>query len=264
MATPAPAHPPDRSEADQPYLDREWLAAHLRAERRSADLLGDTREALFGAQDGIVSILTVVSTLSGATSDHHVVLLGGIATTVAEIFSMAAGEYMGSRSQHQVFEAQIARERTEVAERPGESQAEVAFMLEEEGLEREQAERVAAVLATNKEVLLRTMVEKELGLSAEPDVHALRGALVLSSALGVAALVPLLPYVLLDVHTALFVSIAGSALVLFLLGVAKSRFVEAGGIRSGLEIVLLAAVAGGAGYLFGTMLPAIVKAAPFP
>lgn len=264
MATPAPAHPPGRSDADQPYLDRDWLAAHLAEERRNADLLGEIREALFGAQDGIVSILTVVSTLSGATSDHHVILLGGIATTIAEIFSMAAGEYMGSRSQHQVFEAQIARERTEVEERPGESRAEVAFMLEHEGLDRDQAERVASVLATNKEVLLRTMVEKELGLSAEPDVHALRGALVLSGALGVAALVPLLPYVFLPAHAAVAVSIAGSALALFLLGVAKSRFIEAGGIRSGLEIVLLAAVAGGAGYLFGTVLPAIVKAAPVP
>ncbi len=264
MATPAPAHPPDRPDADQPYLDRDWLAAHLGRERRNADLLGEIREALFGAQDGIVSILTVVSTLNGATSDHHIVLLGGVATTIAEIFSMAAGEYMGSRSQHQVFAAQIARERTEVEERPGEARAEVAFMLEEEGLDRDQAERVASVLATNKEVLLRTMVEKELGLSAEPDVHALRGALVLSGALGVAALVPLLPYVFLPVGVAVAGSIAGSALALFLLGVAKSRFIEAGGIRSGLEIVLLAAVAGGAGYLFGTILPAIVRAAPVP
>ncbi|MBU6423884.1 MAG: VIT1/CCC1 transporter family protein [Chloroflexota bacterium] len=264
MATPASDHPPDRAGADPPYLDRDWLAAHLHEERRSADLLGEIREGLFGAQDGIVSILTVVSTLSGATSDHHVVLLGGIATTIAEIFSMAAGEYMSSRSQRQVFEAQIARERKEVEERPGESQAEVAFMLEEEGLRRDQAERVAAVMATNKDVLLRTMVEKELGLSAEPDVHALRGAMILSAALGVAALVPLLPYMFLGVHSALLVSIAGSAVVLFLLGVAKSRFVEAGGIRSGLEIVLLAAVAGGAGYLVGTVLPSIVKAAPFP
>jgi vacuolar iron transporter family protein len=259
MATSATA---DRPDADRPYLDRDWLARHLRAERRSADLLSEIREALFGAQDGVVSILTVVSTLSGATSDHNVVLLGGIATTIAEIFSMAAGEYMGSRSQRQVFEAQVARERQEVAERPGEAEAEVAYMLEQEGLERERAGRVAAALATDKEVLLRTMVEKELGISAEPDVHALRGALVLSGALGLAALVPLLPYVFLSVHTALFVSIGLSAVALFLLGVVKSRFVEASGLRSGLEIVLLAAVAGAAGYFFGTLLPLIVEKAP--
>ena len=247
---------------ERPYLDRRWLGAHLREERRRADLLSESREALFGAQDGIVSILTVVSTLSGATADHHVVLLGGVATTFAEIFSMAAGEYMGSRSQHQVFEAQIARERTEVEERPGEAEAEVAYMLEGEGLDRQRAQRVAAELATNKDVLLRTMVEKELGISAEPDVHPMRGAIVLSTALAIAALVPLLPYVFLSIHTALVVSVAGSVIALFLLGVVKSRFVESGGMRSGLEIVALAAVAAGAGYLFGTVLPGLVQAAP--
>lgn len=259
MAGPAPTPLP---RADAPYLDRSWLAAHLREERRNADLLGEMREALFGAQDGIVSILTVVSTLSGATSDQHVVLLGGIATTIAEIFSMAAGEYMGSRSQHQVFLAQIARERQEVEERPGESEAEVAYMLEGEGLERDQAARVAAEIATNKEVLLRTMVEKELGLAAEPDVRPLRGALILSGALGVAALIPLLPYVFLPIQSALITSIGLSAVALFLLGVVKSRFVQAGALRSGLEIVVLAAFAGGAGYLFGTILPGLVGAAP--
>ncbi len=245
---------------DAPYLDRGWLAAHLQEERRRADLLGEIREALFGAQDGVVSILTVVSTLSGATSDHHIVLLGGIATTIAEIFSMAAGEYMGSKSQHEVFAAQIARERAEVADRPGESEAEVAFMLEEEGLDRERAQRVAAEIATNKEVLLRTMVEKELGLAPEPDVQPLRGALVLSGALGVAALVPLAPYIFLPIHPALAVSISLSAIALFALGVVKSRFVEAGALRSGLEIVVLAAFAGGAGYLFGTILPRLLGA----
>jgi vacuolar iron transporter family protein len=252
----APPRDPGR-----PYLDRAWLAAHLREERRNADLLSETREALFGAQDGIVSVLTVVSTLSGATSDHHIVLLGGVATTIAEIFSMAAGEYMGSRSQRQVFEAQIARERIEVAERPGEAEAEVAYMLEQEGLDRDRAKGVAAQLATNKDVLLRTMVEKELGIAAEPDTRALRGALILSAALGVAALVPLAPYLFLPIHPAFELSIVLSALALFLLGVAKSRFVEAGALRSGLEIVVLAAFAGGAGYLFGTVLPALLRVA---
>lgn len=252
---------PGTTPADAPYLDRSWLASHLRGERVRADLLSETREALFGAQDGIISILTVVSTLSGATSDHHVVLLGGVATTIAEIFSMAAGEYMGSRSQRQVFEAQIARERTEVEERPKEAEAEVAFMLEQEGLERQRAGRVAAELATNKSVLLRTMVEKELGIAAEPDVRALRGALILSAALGVAALVPLGPYLFFPITTALVLSIGLSAVALFLLGVAKSRFVEAGAVRSGLEIVVLGAFAGGAGYLFGTILPALLHAA---
>lgn len=256
MAGPASSPAPD---ADRPYDDREWLAAHLREERREADLLGEIREALFGAQDGVVSILTVVSTLSGATGDQRVVVLGGLATTVAEIFSMAAGEYMGSKAQREVFDAQVAKEREEVEQRPDESEAEVAYMLEQEGLERARAQRVAAEIASNKEVLLRTMVEKELGISAEADVRPLRGALILSSALGVAALIPLLPYVFLPVQEALVTSVVGSGIALFVLGAVKSRWTRGGALRSGTEIVLLATLAAVGGYVFGTLLPSVLK-----
>lgn len=238
--------------------DPAWLAAHLAEERRRADLLAEIREAVFGAQDGIVSILTVVSTLGGATTDNHVVLIGGIATTVAEVFSMAAGEYMGSKSQHEVFEAQVASEREEVEQRPEESEAEVAFMLEREGLDRARAGRVAAEMATNKEVLLRTMVEKELGIRPDPEVSPARGAFILSGALAVAALVPLVPYALFPVHTALVVSVVASGIALFALGVVKSRWTRANPLRSGLEILALAAVAGAGGYLVGTVLPQFV------
>ena|SRR5437868_9175867 len=238
--------------------DPAWLKEHLDGERRRSDLLAEIREAVFGAQDGIVSILTVVSTLGGATSDNHIILLGGIATTVAEVFSMAAGEYMGSKSQHEVFEAQIKEEREEVRDRPDEAKAEVAFMLEREGLDHESARRAADDIASNPEVLLRTMVEKELGLSAEADIKPARGALILSGALAVAAMIPLLPYMFFALPTALIVSVVLSGVALFVLGVVKARWTKGHAIRSGLEIVTLAAVAGIGGYLVGTVLPEVV------
>ena len=61
-------------------------------------------------------------------------LVAGIATGLAGVFSMAAGEYMSSKSQREIFEAQIAGEREEVPERPGEAEAEMAYMFEEDGL----------------------------------------------------------------------------------------------------------------------------------
>lgn len=239
--------------------DPEWLEAHLSEERKRADLLAEIREAVFGAQDGIVSILTVVSAIGGATSDNHFVLLAGVATTFAEVFSMAAGEYMGSKSQHEVFLAQIASERQEVVDRPEEAEAEVAHMFEKEGLDRERARAVAAHIATDPEVLLRTMVEKELGLAPGSDVKPLQGALILSGALFVAAMVPLLPYIFLPAGHAFVVSVVGSAIALFLLGSVKARFTHANAIRSGLEIVALAALAGVGGYLVGTVLPRVIE-----
>jgi VIT1/CCC1 family predicted Fe2+/Mn2+ transporter len=246
-------------EEERRIHDPAWLKEHLDEERRRSNLLAEIREAVFGAQDGIVSILTVVSTLGGATADNQVVLLGGIATTVAEVFSMAAGEYIGSKSQHEVFEAQIAEERKEVADRPEEAEAEVAYMLEREGLDPARAERVAAELASNPEVLLRTMVEKELGLASDAEIAPARGALILSGALAVAALIPLLPYIFLPSQTAIFVSVFLSGIALFALGAVKAYWTRTNALRSGLEILVLAAVAGIGGYFVGTLLPAIVS-----
>ena len=110
----------------------------------------------------------------GRPGQPFAVLVAGLAATLAGIFSMAAGEYMSSKSQREIFEAQIATEAREVEERPLEAEAEVAFLLEQEGLDHETALRVAHDLASNKQVLLKTMVEKELGLIVDDD--AKRGA----------------------------------------------------------------------------------------
>ena len=243
-------------------FDSAWLANHLDAERHQASVLSEIREAVFGAQDGLTSVLAVVSTVGGATGQPFPVLVAGFAATLAGVFSMAAGEYMSSKSQREIFEAQIASEALEVDERPGEAEAEVAFMLQQEGLTREGAERVARELASSKPVLLKTMVEKELGLSVDnDDANALRGALIMGASFGLAALVPILPYLFLPVNSALYVSVALAAAMLFGMGAVKSRWTRRSWLASGLEIFALGAFAGIAGYFFGTLLPAALGVA---
>lgn len=237
------------------HLDREWLKAHLVEERHEANLLGEIREAIFGAQDGVTSILIVVITVATATANSYAVLIAGIAAAMAEIISMAAGEYMSSRSQREIFVAQIEREREEVRDRPGESEAEVAMLLEHEGLPKDAAEHVAEELAREPKVLLKTMVEKELGLSVEAGPGALQGAIILAITFGVAALIPLAPFFLFAVGTAVWVAIALSAVAMFALGVVKARLTRRNPIASGLEIVALVAIASLGGLVTGTLLP---------
>ncbi|HLZ28823.1 MAG TPA: VIT1/CCC1 transporter family protein [Chloroflexota bacterium] len=252
--------PTERATPALADYDPEWLRQHLEGERREADVLSEVREAVFGAQDGLTSVLAVVSTVGGATGQPFAVLVAGLAATLAGIFSMAAGEYMSSKSQREIFEAQIATEAREVEERPLEAQAEVAYLLEQEGLSHETAARVAHDLASNKQVLLKTMVEKELGIGAA-DANALRGALVMGGSFGLAALVPILPYLFLVVNIAVWVSVLASAAMLFAMGALKSRWTGRHWFPSGLEIFGLGAVAGVAGYFFGTLLPAALGVA---
>ncbi len=250
MAEPAPDH--------ARHLDRGWLAQHLADERKEAELLGEIREALFGMQDGLVSTLAVVSTVGAASGDRFAVLVAGIASALAGVFSMAAGEYLSSKSQREIFVAQIENEREEVRDRPAEAEAEVAYMLESEGLSEAAARRVAAELAREPTVLLKTMVEKELGLVIEEGPGALQGALVMGGSFGLASLVPILPYLFLPIASAPVASLLLCGVVVFGIGVVKTRWTKRSPVRSGLEVVALAAFAGIAGYLFGSVLPSLL------
>jgi VIT1/CCC1 family predicted Fe2+/Mn2+ transporter len=246
-------------------FDRIWLRDHLADERRKASLLGEIREAIFGAQDGLVSTLAVVSTVAGASAGRVPVLVAGIATGLAGVFSMAAGEYMSSKSQREIFVAQIAGEREEVAERPGEAEAEMAYMLEEDGLPRREASAVAGTIAAHPDVLLKTMVEKELGLTGEhAEGSPFQGAMVMGASFGLGSVIPVLVYLLLPIGVATWAAVVASGGVLFAIGVVKSRWTRQAWLRSGLEILLLGAFAGIAGFLFGNLLPTLlgVPAAP--
>ncbi|MGI8658675.1 MAG: VIT1/CCC1 transporter family protein, partial [Candidatus Limnocylindria bacterium] len=219
-------------------FDHDFLATHLADERRRAGLLGEIREAIFGAQDGLVSTLAVVSTVAGATSDRYAVLVAGIASGLAGIFSMAAGEYIGSKSQREIFEAQIADEREEVHRRPGEAEAEVAYMFEEDGLPHDQALGVARVMAQHPDVLLKTMVEKELGLTVEEGGGSpFQGALVMGGAFALGTIPPILPHLFLASGPAVIVSVLATLAVLFGIGAVKSRWTHRTWWASGFEIL---------------------------
>ncbi len=242
---------------ERAITDREWLRRHLQEERRRTELLGEIREALFGIQDGLTTTLVIVSAVGGATGERFPVIVAGVAGALAGMFAMGVGEYTGSKAVREIHEHEIADERAEVRERPDEAVAEVAYLLEEEGLSPERARRVAGELATNQNVLLRTMVEKEHGIAVDIGAPPLQGAVVMGAAFGVGALPPLLPYLFLPVGVAVFPSLALSALAVFAIGVVKARWTRQNPVRSGLELLVLTAFAGVAGYFFGSLLPAL-------
>lgn len=134
-------------------------------------------------------------------------------------------------------------------------------MLEEEGLPPESAKRIAAEIARYPNVLLKTMVEKELGITVEEGRGALHGAVVMGASFGIASLVPVLPYLILPVDLAAWGAVALCAATLFFFGVVKSRWTRRSALRSGLEVIGLAAIAGAAGYLFGSVLPGLLGVA---
>ena len=118
---------------------------------------------------------------------------------------------------------------------------------------------MAGAIAADPEVLLKTMVEKELGLAGEhAEGTPFQGALVMGTSFGLGALVPILTYLILPIGVATWAAVVASGAVLFAIGVLKSRWTRQSWVRSGLEILVLGAVAGIAGFLFGNVLPTVL------
>ena len=107
------------------------------------------------------------------------------------------------------------------------------------------------------------MVEKELGLTHRlAEGSPLQGALIMGAAFGLGAAVPVIPYVLFPIEVAIWASVVATGAVLFGIGVVKSRWTRRSWLRSGAEILLLGAVAGIAGFLFGDILPGLLGVQP--
>ena len=228
-------------------------------ERRKVARLSQIREIVFGTEDGLLVPLGVVSGVAGATTNNFYVLIAGLAEALAGSISMGAGEYLSSKSEHEVQQWAIAKEMKEVETVPDEEKREIVVLFENEGLSTADASKVADLVTTSRNSWIRTMVEKELGLSMEPIHSGRRDALVMSLSYLGGSLFPVVPYLLLPMHAAVLSSIGLTLIALFGLGVYKSKLAHGSMLRGGLEVMVIGAFAAGAGYLLGSLLPNVLR-----
>jgi len=217
--------------------------------------LGRLREVVFGAQDGILSTVALVTSVAVAIGDGATILVAGIAAALAGMISMATGAYLGSRAEQDVQRAEIAREAQELEENPAEEFAELVVVLQREGRSFEEANALASEIAQDREAWLRTMVEKELGISPDETTSPVKDALVMGVSFVVAAAIPIVPYLFLEGPIAIAVSIAGALAGLFVLGMGKGRLVSKSPLLQGLEILAIGAVSAAIGFLLGDLVP---------
>lgn len=228
--------------------------------RSEVERLGRVRQLIFGIQDGLLTTLGLVAGVSGATADNRTILVAGLAEAAAGMVAMGAGEFISARSQAQVYGAQIDAERREVERDPEDEEREVRALFQAEGLSPQAAEAVARLIATSRESWLKTMVEKELGIAAVDNGGALIGAIVMGVTFLAGAAVPILPYVYIPAHRALFLSAALTLMVLAVMGFGKARLAKLNPWSSALETVAIGSFAATFGYLIGTLLPHILHA----
>ncbi len=241
---------------------REEARAHIRehalGEVARIERLSRVREFVLGAQDGLLVPLGVVTGMAAANPGRSAILVAGLAEAVAGCIAMGGGSYLASEAEEALYAAEIADERLELEQHPERELAELSLILEEEGLAPEAAERVAQSLATHPEVMLRTKVQKELGLSPDVGGAALGDALVVGLTYMGAAIVPLWPYVVLPLMApALITSLACTLAALFVLGVGKGRIARQAWQRAGLQVMVIGSLSAGIGFLIGHLVTAL-------
>ena len=231
-------------------LDREkWRVASL----------GRIREVVFGAQDGILSTVALVTSVAVALDSQTAVLVAGLAAAAAGTISMATGAYLGSRAEQDVQRAEIAREAQEIEEKPAEELAELVVIYQREGRTFEEARRMADEIAEDKELWLRTLVEKELGISPDETANPLKDAAAMGVSFLLAASVPIIPHIVLTGTAAISVSVAGALVALFVLGSLKGRLVQKSPILQGLEVLGIGAVSAAIGFALGDAIPRLIS-----
>jgi VIT1/CCC1 family predicted Fe2+/Mn2+ transporter len=219
------------------------LAGAAQREGERVARRGRIREVVFGAQDGLLSTLALVTGVRGAEATRYTILVAGFSGALAGTISMALGAYVAAKSQRDVFAAELENERRQLALRPHVEQIELADILEAEGLSYDAARRAAAAIATSPEVMLKTMAEKELGIPYEAVGSPANDALTMGASFLVGSAVPVLPYLVLAPTAALVVSVLVTLGTLFVMGVVKARLAGERRLRSGLEIAGLAGAA---------------------
>lgn len=233
----------------------EELRRRVLAERGRIAATSRIRELVLGFQDGLLVPLAVVTGLAGANVSSATVVVGGLAEAAAGALAMGTGAYLSSQAENALFRREIAEEEQELADHPEVERLELEILLREEGLGEEDARIAAEAIARSDRALVKTKVEKELGLPYGEHETELGDALVVGGMYALAALVPLWPYLIWSVGAALAVSLAATAAALFALGLLKGRVAGQALLRSGLQVLLVGGASAAIGYAVGVLVP---------
>jgi VIT1/CCC1 family predicted Fe2+/Mn2+ transporter len=222
-------------------------------ERHRTQRIGWLRAAVLGANDGIVSTASLIVGVAAAGAGSRSILVAGVAGLVAGAMSMAAGEYVSVSSQADTQDADLARERRELAADPEHEHEELAAIYVRRGLEPALAADVAAQLM--KHDAIGAHARDELGISEMLTAQPVQAALASASTFAVGALLPLVIVVLFPASALVWAVSVGSLVFLALLGSLSARAGGASAAAASARVTFWGALAmaltAGVGALFG-------------
>ena len=250
--------PADRQIAEEAMLEERDHAVVLRAlaggvmpsPRSTLDsILGRERwhvrgsgwigDAIYGVNDGLGAVFGIVSGMAGYTGGSEVVLAAGLAGTLASALSMGAGAYLSSKSQREVYESEVSRERLEIEEDPHEEMLELELFYQLKGFSADEARTMAERLHKEPKQFLRTLVHEELGLSEENFPNPWRSTVSAAVSTAIGGFIPIIPFFFTVGMPAVIMSFVISTIAHFAVGASKSLVTQRSWWASGGEMTLV-------------------------
>lgn len=221
--------------------------------------IGETRQywrdMILGVNDGLVSVFLLVVGVVGGGLVTEQVLLTALAGALAGAVSMASGEYLATKSQDEVFEAELNLERHHIQHFRDEEMAQLREFFDDMGIAPEDLDAVLSGFENNDTALLNAMAALEFGV-VESERRSPYLAMAASGVLFLAGSLPsVIPFAVFDTNRvaltwATILALAG----LFIVGVVKASVTRTGRIRSGMENMVIAGLGGVAAWLLGDLV----------
>jgi len=212
------------------------------------------KDAVYAASDGIVATFAIVAAAVGGGLAPGIILIIGVADMIAEAISMAAADYLGTRSERDFYKKEEAEEWEEVRREPEDERREVRGILAGKGYAGRDLDEMTRLITANRDYWIRFMMQEELKLPTPEDESPIRSSMVTFFSFMVAGSIPLLPYVLFGARASFFWAAASTGAALFVVGVLRGYFSKTSWILLGLEMLAVGGFASGVAYGIGAMI----------
>jgi vacuolar iron transporter family protein len=210
--------------------------------------------AIYGANDGLAAVFGIVAGVSGATGGSTFVLTAGLSGAVASALSMATGAFLAERSEVEMMEANIERERQEIAEHPEEEKEELSLFYQLKGIDEKTADELAERLSKHPDAMLQALAAEEFG-ATKATGDPTQASIAAGISTGVGAIIPVIPFMITTGAPAIIAAAIVSLIAHFMIGAAKSLVTLRSWWSAGFEMTLAGAIVGGAMFGIGQLFP---------
>ncbi|GAI58283.1 unnamed protein product, partial [marine sediment metagenome] len=168
---------------------------------------GGVRDVVFGANDGLVSILALVAGIYGAITESHLILIAGVAGAIAGAISMGAGAYLSSKSEKEVTEKEGERKGISKRGTPEEEREKLVRFYQARGFKRQEAEAVTDRVALEMESRAAYTIGEEIGLTSEESWPPIKAATLTGLSFAVVSVIPIMPFAVMEVTPAVITAV---------------------------------------------------------